>query len=189
MKKLLALAAAASVAIIAAPAFADSNVSIGYSNSNISSFNIGAVTARAGWNSGPFGIEGEGSFGLQSDSNGTGAGRESAKLSSEFGVFGTAQADVSKDFELFARAGYATADYKSTHGVSPTATNSSNSSSGFAYGAGAQWNFDAMDGVRVDYTIYNFNVGKHPATTAPVTPAYGGADADVWSVSYVRKFK
>ena len=78
MKKFLALAAVASVAAIAAPAFADSNASIGYSNSNISNFNVGAVTGRFGWNSGPLGIEGEGSFGLKSDTNGSGASRDSA---------------------------------------------------------------------------------------------------------------
>ena len=150
MKKFLALAAVASVAAIAAPAFADSNASIGYSNSNISNFNVGAVTGRFGWNSGPLGIEGEGSFGLKSDTNGSGASRDSAKLSSEFGIFGTAQADVSKDFELFARAGYATGDYKSTHGVGSTATSNSDSASGFAYGAGAVWMFDDMNGVRAD---------------------------------------
>src|SRR4051812_25777403 len=108
MKKIIALAAVAAVAAFAAPAFAATSGSVGYSNFNVDNFNIGAINGRFSWNQGVFGVEGEGAFGLQSDSNGSGASRDSAKLSSEFGIFGTAQAPLSDQFQVFARAGWAT---------------------------------------------------------------------------------
>ncbi len=61
MKKIILLAALAATAGLAAPAFADSNISVGYSRVYAGDFKgMNAGIARFGWNSGAFGVEGEG---------------------------------------------------------------------------------------------------------------------------------
>ncbi len=154
MKKIVFAAAALAAMAITAPAFADSgtNASIGYTDITGSGYSFGLLNARVGWNSNGIGVEGEAGTGLQSS--------HGVKISSEFGGFVTGQVEASKDFDLFARVGYAT--------VSATG----GSDSGFAYGVGAQMFFDMANGVRVEYT--NYHLGSS-------TSSYG--------ISYVRKFK
>ena len=156
---------------MAAPAFADSNVSVGYSRVDAGDFkgmNAGAI--RFGWNSGMLGIEGEASTGFGS----VNVGATSTKLSSEYGVFGTLQADASKDFTLFARAGYVAEDLSIKVG---TAASHSYNDTGLAYGAGVVWNIDSANGIRGEYTRYE------------TTPTAHTDKGNIWSVSYVRKFK
>ncbi len=43
------------------------------------------------------------------------------------------------------------------------------------YGVGGEYFFDGKNGVRVDYTRFDFQKS-------------GAADADTWSVGYVRRF-
>ncbi len=156
MKKIVLAAAAVAAMAIAAPAFAESNVSVGYTSISDSGYNLGIINGRYGWTSGAFGVEGEVGIGAKSDSG--------VKLSSEFGVFGTAQVNAADNFVLFARAGYAQATAKGL--------GSSDSESGFAYGAGAQWFFDMNNGVRLEYTNYDL-----------------GSSSSTYGISYVRKFK
>jgi len=171
MKTILALAALASVTTLAVPAFAETNVSVGYSRVDAGDFKgLNAGVARFGWNSGAFGVEGEASTGFGSVK----VGATAAKLSSEYGVFATAKADASKDFTLFARAGYVVEDLSLKVGA---AASHSFSDSGLAYGAGAIWNVDEANGVRFEYTRYE---------TSPTTAT---AKGNIWSLSYVRKFK
>ena len=193
MKTLLALAlAAASAAIaLAAPAFAETQASVGYSSFDVGSSNLNAITGRVGWAPGSpsngmselaFGVECEVSLGLGDDTTGTGTSRVSSKLSSEYGVFGTLTA-ATDGFSAFARVGFANIDAKTTLGTGTTATHSSDSEGGLAYGAGASLNLGDNSAVRADYTHYDVNLGATP------TPAFKGHDANVWSVSFVRRFK
>jgi len=187
MKTIIILAAAAAIGAIAAPAFADSNASLGYSPASVGPYNVGAVTGRFGRDSGFWGIEGEGSLGVGDDSHGVGTSQTTVKLKSEFGAFGTVQADVSDTFQVMGRAGYATADFSSRTAMLPTATRTSDSESGLAYGVGASWLFDGMNGVRLDYTRYNLDLGRVRATST--TTAVAGKNPDVWSLSFVHRFK
>ena len=70
---------------------------------------------------------------------------------------------MSENVNLFVRGGFAAGEVD----VGGTSA----SEEGAAYGAGVEAFFTANDGVRLDYTSYDF-----------------GTDANVWSVSYVRKF-
>jgi hypothetical protein len=194
MKTLLTLAAASAVIVIAAPAFAETDGSIGYSNFDIGSSNLGALTGRLGWTADTpasgqsvmsFGVEGEASVGLSDDTSGTGAGRVSNKLSSEYGVFGTVTA-ASDSFSANARIGYANIDAKTTSGTGTTAIRTSYNEGGLAYGAGAAVNF-GDNAVRADYTHYDVNLGHMPAVGP--TPAVKGEDANVWTLSFLHRFQ
>lgn len=164
MKTILS-AAVAAAALLAVPAFAHADeanayASIGYSNVDIDPVNLGAISARIGVKVNPyFGLEGEAQFGVADDDIlGT-----TVELKHAFGVFAVASYPITPNIDVFARVGGATA----TVDIGGTDANSN----GAAYGAGAQYFFDGTNGVRVDYTKYELD-----------------ADADVWSVSYVRKF-
>lgn len=193
MKLKLALAAASAVAAFAAPAFAETNGSVGYSHFSVSSTDLNAITGHIGWNNSEsqpavvLGVEGEASIGIGDDTSGTGASRQSSKLSSEFGAFGVASAVVSDTFSVFARVGYANIDIKNTLGTGSTATHASYNEGGLAYGAGLNWLLTDTTGVRADYTRYDVNIGAYPA--AGPAPAFKGHDATAWSVSMVHIFK
>lgn len=164
MKSLAIAASAAVLLAVAAPAVASAEVTwygnVGYANVNADPVNLGAIQGRVGAQFTPnIGVEGEVAFGVQDDDiSGT-----TVKLNNEVGVYGVAKYPVSEQFDLFARVGYARADVKFG--------SASGNDDGVAYGAGGQYFFDANNGVRVDYTRYDFL-----------------GDADVWAVSYVRKF-
>jgi hypothetical protein len=192
MKPLYFLAAALAAGAISAPAFAETDASIGYSSFDIGSYNLNAVTVRGGWSSADpsaggvgWGLEAEGAFGVGEDVSGTGAGRSATKLKSEFGAFGTLSAG-SDAVSFAARAGYATISARNVSGTGSTAVRSSDSEGGFAYGASASWNMNENNGFRVDYTHYDVDLGHSPAVGS--TPPVPGHDANAWTVSYVRRF-
>ena len=158
MKKIVLAAAALAAMAVTAPAFAatsSSNLSVGYTDISGSGYNFGVANVRYGWTSGNWGVEGEAGTGVKSDGG--------VKISSEFGGFLTGQVEASPNFDLFARAGYATFSAGGT---------GSGSNSGFAYGVGAQWFFDMANGVRLEYTNYDL-----------------GSSTSTYGISYVRKFK
>ena len=160
MKTLMIGASVAALLALAAPVAANAEVTwygnLGYSNVNVDPVDLGAVQARVGAQFNPFlGADGDVAFGVADDSG--------VKLKSEAGIYGVVKFPGSDSFDVCARAGYASADFK--------AGSLSGSDDGAAYGAGAQYFFDAIIGVRVDYTRYDF-----------------AGDADVWAISYARKF-
>ena len=166
MKHWIAAAAAASALALAAPAFAETYVNVGYSMTDSDDVNLGAITGRVGWKSAtPFGVEGEASFGIDDDE----IGGVKVELNSQFAVYGTATAKVSDTFDVFARIGYGTSDIKASAG----SISASGNDESWNYGVGAQMFFAGNNGVRADYTKMDFN---------------DGGDADVWSISYVRRF-
>lgn len=161
--KTLMIAASAAALALAAPALAQAQSvygNIGYANVDVDPVNLGAIQGRLGVDVTPnFAIEGEAAFGVADDTIlGT-----SVELSHSFGIFLVGKVPVSESVDLFARAGFSSAevDVGGTTG----------SEDGAAYGVGAQVFFTENDGVRFDYTRYDY-----------------GGDADVWAVSYVRKF-
>ncbi len=163
--KTIITAAVAAAALLAVPAFAHADEvtaygNIGYSNVDIDVVTLGTITARFGVRVTPhFGIEAEGMVGVADDDFfGT-----PVELKREFGAFAVATFPLTPNVDVFARVGGATA----TIDIGGFEDNSN----GAAYGAGAQFFFDESNGVRVDYTKYELT-----------------EDADVWSVSYVRKF-
>lgn len=158
MKKSVILAAAVAVATaIAAPAMAETNFSVGYTTLDLDPGDLGALTGRAGWNNGIVGLEGEASLGVADD---TIFGNK-VELNSILGVFGVLQGELSPNFVVFGRAGFARYDID----VNGTGFDDT----GPAYGVGANWFFDQSNGVRFEYTNYD--------------------DADSFGISYVRRMR
>lgn len=169
--------AAAAVSALAAPAFAQSVQgpsyygTLGYSQLDHSDGDLGAVTGRIGAKFSPYiGVEGEASVGVKDDDF-TIAGVD-GKLEHEYDaaayVVGTLP--VTQNLELFARGGYGTTKIKAEiAGIDEDADGES-----WNYGAGANYYFDGQNGVRADWTRRDFEDDA--------------GEADVYSVSYVRRF-
>ena len=173
MKLAYVAAAAATVLALAIPAAAsaaklsgDWTADLGYSLTDVSSGpQLGAVTARVTFRSNMFvGFEGEASTGTHQDLVGT----TNYNLSDQFGGYLTGTFPVSKQFEIFARAGYSKAQVK-------TLPRSNGDAQSYNYGAGVNW-FLADDklGFRADYTHADY--------------LSSAATANIYSVSVIRKF-
>lgn len=163
-----AIATAALISFAGAAQAQDGNA---YGAIGVSSyeFDMYGVEAKLGYNFNDyFGVEGQAGVGVISDKE-TVAGTEvKTSVSHNFAGFGVVRFPASEQFDLFARAGYHTTRLKaSTGGVSV-----SGSDDGFAFGGGGQFNINDRDGIRLEYTNYDFD----------------GGNADVVSASYVRKF-
>ena len=166
MRTLIALATAAAVVAVAAPAMAQGQVtgSIGYTESKTTDapdVSLGSITGRLGYRQGWLGAEGELSTGVKSDTFTVAGVSTKVQLKDQFAVYGMAIAPITPNFDVFARVGYGQTKTTSTD-------NSVN------YGAGAEYFFDAKNGVRADYTRHDFQ--------------NSGNNFDTYGVSYVRKF-
>lgn len=168
------LLATAAVTLIAAPASAQSisNAygSIGYSSVQADEADLGAVTARLGAKLTPYiGIEGEASFGI-SDDDIVGIPGATAELEHDLAAYVTGTIPVASNIELFGRVGYGTTKVK----VDAGALSASDSEESINWGVGANYLIDGSNGVRADWTRRDYRDG--------------GGEADVWSLSFVRKF-
>jgi hypothetical protein len=137
---------------------------------------LGAVNLRGGYQFNPYlGVEVEGALGVDDGHFTTGTGataiRGSYKLDWSVGAFGVARYPVSDKFDVFARAGVVHGEFKGKARSGTTVVSASSNDELFAGGVGAQFNIDAQNGIRADYTRYE-----------------GDVDANVFGVSYVRKF-
>ena len=164
MKKFLAAAAAVTLMSVAAPAMAQSlDGSLSYASVDADGVDLGAVVGTLSWQSSNFiGVEGELGFGVSDDDIAPGI---TAELNTVFGAYVTANAAMSENATLFARVGFASVDAETNTGIDA-------GDEGLAYGVGAKFFIDGKNGVRLDFTHYDFDNG----------------DADAWSIGYVRRF-
>ena len=176
------IAAGAALALaMSSPVFAQSmgpyDVSyygtLGYSNlsgtgDNSPDFN--AVTERLGARFGKyFGVEGEVSEGLNSQRIDLGGTPADVRMNVQYAGYGVGYLPIMRNADLFARIGYGGTNFSSS---GPDGRFSGEESS-WNWGGGGQYFFTPVDGVRAEYTRYNYNFIP---------------DANTWSVSYVRKF-
>ncbi len=171
------LLAAAAVSVIAAPAFAQTMQgptyygTLGYSQLDHSDGDLGAITGRVGAKFNPYlGVEGEASIGVKDDDF-TFAGVD-GKIEHDYDaaayVVGTLP--VTPNFELFARGGYGTTKIK----TELAGFNGEVDGESWNYGAGANYYLDGQNGLRADWTRRDFRDDA--------------GEADVYSLSYVRRF-
>lgn len=175
MKFLKTTAAALAIAAFAGNAAAQDTgayINLGVDAVEFDAYNI---SGKVGYNVNEyFGVEGQAAFGIIDDEiDGVDAG-----IDSSFGAFGVVRFPAGENFDLFARAGY----HFTQFGVSDGNVGVSLDTDGFAAGVGGQYFFTANDGIRVEYTYLDVNVDDDDADFEDA----GGAD--VFSVSYVRKF-
>ena len=165
MRKLVGAACAVLLMSVAAPAMAQDGLegSISYASVDADGVELGAVVGNLSWRSSNFiGLEGELGFGVSDDDVAPGV---TAELNTVFGAYVTATADINENFAVFGRVGFAAADAESNTGIDL-------GDEGLAYGAGAKFFLDGVNGLRLDYTKYDFDNGE----------------ADVWMIGYVRRF-
>jgi hypothetical protein len=176
MKIMIAAAALAAAAAISAPASAQTALgpisgyaNLGYSYAHDDPVNLSAIHGRLGVRSTYLGVEGQGAFGVSDD---TDSGVK-VKLRHEVSGYAIGFLPI-KDTgaELFARVGYGNSAY-SAKASGVTVKDDFDS---WNYGGGVQYFFNhGPNGVRADYTRHDFTDN-------------GAGHADVWSISYVRKF-
>jgi opacity protein-like surface antigen len=173
--KVLASVIAVASAAAALPAAAQEVVPSFYGNLGYTfidggdAANFGAATARLGARvHNNLAIEGEAAIGVDGDSGLVAGAPVSTKLKHSFNGYVVGLLPVTPQLDLFVRGGYGTTKVRArAAGVSV-----SDSEDSWNYGGGVQYLFDARNGVRLEYTAYDF----------------GDATSDAWGVSYVRKF-
>lgn len=191
----LSLAAVSAVALLglAAPASAQSVFggaetygSLGYTQYRIDDsaegvdvedldIEFGAVTGRLGAKFNPyFGAEGELQVGVNDYEENLGGVQVSGGLNYSASVFAVGYLPVSPQFDVFARLGIGVTEVEAEASGFGQSVSEDESGTTFAYGLGAQYFFDGLNGVRADYTRYD---GEDSS-----------AEADSLSLSYVRKF-
>jgi outer membrane immunogenic protein len=179
MKALIASASIALLAGAAIPAVADAQDTntisyygnLGYAGSNVDGVDLGALQARLGARFGPhFGVEGELATGIDNDKTYVAGVPVKVDLEHQVAVYGVGFLPVSPNVDLFARVGYGNTKLK----ASAAGTSASDDGDSWNYGVGGQYSFDGKNGVRADYTRYDFQGSS--------------TNANVWAVSYVRKF-
>lgn len=141
---------------------------------------VGRLGVQKSW----YGAELEGSFGVADISDtvivadpDTGADipvEVSAGIDHTVAAFATARLPFAKGFTGLARLGYHSTQIGAQGSAQGFSANDSEDFDGFAYGAGVEYDFDAVNGVRVDYTRYD--LGGDNSTT------------DSLSATYLRRF-
>ena len=171
------LLATAAISVFAVPAMAQTMQSptyygtLGYTQLDGSQGDLGAVTGRFGAKFTPYlGAEAEASFGVKDDDFSIGGVDGKVKHEYDAAIYGVATLPVSPNFDVFARVGYGTTEIK----AKAAGASASEDGESVNYGAGANYYFDAQNGVRADWTRRDFRSD--------------GGEADVYSVNYVRRF-
>jgi outer membrane immunogenic protein len=116
-----------------------------------------------------FGVEGQANIGVGDDSVTVLGTTADVSLDYAVGVFGVVRAFSNENGNVFLRVGYTNTQIDaSVPGFSASAD-----SDAWAYGVGGEYLFDGRNGVRFDYTNFDYD---------------GGGSSDVYGVSYVRRF-
>jgi outer membrane immunogenic protein len=164
MKSLMIAASTAVLSLAILPAAAQSQEvygTIGYAGVDADGPNLGAIQGRLGYKFNPYvGIEGEAAFGVSDDT----VGGVDVKLQHEVGGYLVGYLPVTPNADLFARVGYSSTSFDTSLGDVD--------GDGGAWGVGGQYHFTDKDGVRLDWTRHDYDVGE----------------ANVWSLGYTRKF-
>jgi len=168
----LALLAAAPAAAIAQEAGTTSMYgTFGYAGSSVEGVDLGAIQGRVGARFGKYvGIEGELGAGVKNDKTDVAGTSVKIEPQHQAAVYGVGYLPVAPNVDLFARVGYGTTDIK----ASAAGTSVADNSDSWNYGVGGQYMVDDKNGVRADYTRYDYRDSS--------------SNADVWALSYLRKF-
>ncbi|GAA0652527.1 porin family protein [Brevundimonas lenta] len=171
--------AAAAAGLMATPAAAQSHDgtglygSIGYGQIDGDSYEFGTITTRLGAKFTRFvGIEGEASFGLTEEEFDVSIGGNSGTIEHKYdaAAYAVGYLPVGDSFEVFARVGYGVSEVESSE-ASVGVTQDGES---LNYGVGANYFLTSYDGFRADWTRREFSDN--------------GGEADVMSLSYIRRF-
>lgn len=133
--------------------------------------NFEALQGRLGYKFHPnFGVEAEGAVGVSGYDTTIAGVATHLKQKHSLGAYAVASAPIGDRFEAFARLGYGTTRIRAE---TPTVA-ISDANDSINYGVGGQYMFTDKDGLRADWTRHDFR--------------HDQGKADVWGLSYVRKF-
>lgn len=194
MKSIIIAAIAVAGVGASAPAFAQDQagptlsqpqgyLNLGYTYLNPYGHDLGEITGRAGLRPGRYwGVEGEFGGGvLGNHYTAPTGGRVSLSEGIDAAGYVVGFLPLMHDkLDLLARVGYGETPLtiRSDTGPSSTAANSAHIVTSWNYGAGAQYMFNARNGLRFDYTRRDFQA---PGFDNPV-------DVNTYAISYVRRF-
>ena len=194
MKSLMTAAAVAAFAVVSAPAFAQTlppatfapvtySGSLGYSQVDARSVDLGAIQARLDARFGPYvGVEGEAAIGVVDQTEAANGVNAKIHLDDEFAAYAVGYLPLTAKGDLFARVGYGQSRLKASVSSPNGSVSGFGNLDSWNYGVGGQYLFDGKNGVRVDWTrehMSNFDV---PAGLNVSN------NANVWAVSFVHKF-
>lgn len=179
----LFISSLATAALVAAPAIAQEGSfygDIGYQYISVDEdgveADLGAIVAHGGYNFTDFlSVEGEVAVGIQDEDVSVGDVDPidvSVGLNYLIGAYGRVQAPLSENFTVFARAGVVNAELEAEASAGGVTASESESETGAGYGVGGEFRFDAVNGVRFDYTRYDIE----------------DLEADAFTIAYSRKF-
>jgi len=173
----LASASAAALCLFAAPAMAQfapqsgAYGTLGYAHMDGRGVDLGAIQGRLGYKFAPaFGVEAEGAVGVNRKDITVGPVTYDVRMQRSLAAYAVGAVPLSDNFEIFGRAGYGNTRLKADSAVG-TVTGHGDS---WNYGAGGQYFFDGANGLRADFTRHDFRHGR--------------GKADVWGISYIRRF-
>ena len=175
MNKIIIAASALALATLPVAAMAQDDsrgyATLGYGQFETDQATLGVVTGRLGWKFLPYaGVEVEASAGVDDETFEVSIGGPgSIELKHDVAAYAVAFLPIGEHIELFARAGYGSTSVES----SVSAVTVQGDGESFNYGAGASV-FYGANGVRADWTRKDFSDN--------------GGEADVWSLSYIRRF-
>lgn len=179
MKNLMIATASAAALFAVGPALADSPDyngtsyygTLGYTDLDGRDVNLGAITGRLGARFGRFlGVEGEVSGGVTTDHVNVGGASVGSRIEDQYAGYAVGYLPLTPRADVFARIGYGDTRFKAQ--APGIAANGGVDS--VNYGVGGQYMFDGHNGLRADYTRYDYQ--------------RSGGDANVWSMAYVRRF-
>ena len=172
------LLATAAISMFAVPAMAQTvstpqvSGSVGYTVLDGDDVNLGAVTGRLTARVHPnFAVEGEASIGVKDDDVTFAGVTGSVEHEYDAAAYAVGILPVSPNLELFGRVGYGTTSIK----AEVAGIRAEEDGESVNYGAGANYFFDAQNGVRADWTRRDFTDDN-------------GGEIDTYGVSYVRRF-
>jgi len=170
MKTLKITVAALAIAGFATAAQAQDGNTYGAIGVTSYDFDAYGIEGKLGYNfTEYFGVEGQGAFGVSGNEETVGGVTFEGDIDYNVAGFGVVRFPASENFDVFARAGY------HSTGISIEANNVevSADTDGFAVGAGGQYFWDGLNGVRGEYTYLDGD---------------SGTSLDTYTLSYVRKF-
>lgn len=170
MKTLKMTVAALALAGFATAAQAQDGNAYGAVGVTAYEFDAYGIEGKAGYNFNEyFGVEGQGAFGIIDDEVTVGTTQIDTGLDYQVAGFGVVRFPAGENLEIFARGGYHFSEVEAESG----GISVSGDIDGFAVGAGGQYFWDGLNGVRAEYTFYE-----------------GESDTEInaYTLSYVRKF-
>ncbi len=144
-------------------------VGAGYETADFDGADFDTVVVRGSYDFTRYlGVEGQLNIGLGDESVTVGGVTGDVSLDYVAGVFGVVRPLSNENGSLFLRAGYTTTEGEaSVAGLSATADDQA-----WAYGVGGEYFFDGRNGVRADYTRFDYD---------------DGGEGDFFGISYVRR--